>query len=161
MQPGDPIDSSNDHVVVSLEEDTNKADIHIGDLVYLTNQRMVTDLNDHLETMRAPFGPFVYISEAATLLQQLARKKPSKAAQFRGYLVSYTEAYGLNVSLFDQWMDVVWAKDRRDFAAHPLELRTKDLSYLKNLIATPNSPIQQYAVAVDALVKVAERLGFT
>ena len=158
VQPGEPLDSRTSHVVVSLEENVSKADMHIGDLVYFTNQRMVTDMNVYLEAVQAPFGPFLYISDAAILLQQLKRK-PNKAAQFRGYLVSFAAAHGLNANLFDQWLDVVWAKDRRDMAAHPLELCAEDLSYLKGLITDPNSPIQHYAAAVDALVKVAERLG--
>lgn len=161
MQSQQPLDTHIGHGVESHEGLCSKADLYIGNLVCLSNKRMTTDLDTYLDTMQAPFGPFAYISDAAIYLQQLKRKphKAAKAAQLHGYLAAFSAAHGLDVKLFDQWMELVWAKDRRRFAAQPVELCAEHLSYLKGLIAAPNSPIQHYAAAVDALVKVAERLG--
>lgn len=160
VQPGQALNCNAGHVVVSLDDSsTSKADLHIGDLVYFTNKKMVTDLNSFLSNAEAPYGPYLYISDTASELQKLQKRKPNKAAQLRGYLETFASEQGLNASLFDQWFEVVWAKDRRDLAAHPLKQRTEDLSYLKGLIADPNSPLQCCAAAVEALVKVAERLG--
>jgi hypothetical protein len=159
VAPGEALSKTTSHVVLDLQDQgASKADMHIGDLVYYTNQRMVTDLNTFLKSQRAPFGPYQYISEVATKLQQL-QHKPNKAAQLRGYLNDFAASQGFDEGMFDQWSEVVFAKDRRDWAAHPLKQRIEDLSFLRGLLSSPSSPIAHCSAAVDALVQVAGRLG--
>jgi hypothetical protein len=138
----------------------SRVDMHIGDLVYLTNQQIVTELNQFLEQQDAPFGPFTYVSDASVRLKQLRRSKPLKAEALEAHLKSFAESSGYSLQAFEVWDKVIFMKDRRDLVAHhPIKLQSDDLSYVKVLIANPNSEIAPIKEAVQALLTSAEKLA--
>lgn len=165
VQSGMPLDPTIDHVVVdySSDDSASKEDMHIGDLVYHTNEAITDQLNRLLRERDAEFGPFFFVSDASLQLLQLQRKKSSKAwtkaTELRNYLEEVATSMGFKVEAFEQWGQVMKAKNRRDAASHPLKMRKEDLSFFKSLLAQPSSRITGYTQAVEALVVVAESKG--
>lgn len=148
---------------------SDRADMHVGDLVRLTNPVFADLLEQYLQNNQAPFGPFAYVSDAAIKLQQLRRAGKEKVAgQLQRHLEGFAQDQGFSAAAFDQWWWVIRAKDRRDaMGPRPFKPRStnhsiisdEDITFLKGLISDPTSPIAAYKDAVSALIKVAQASG--
>ncbi|GFR50249.1 hypothetical protein Agub_g12435 [Astrephomene gubernaculifera] len=136
-----------------------KADMHIADLMYLYDMDMVTALNIFFKKEKAPFGGFYHISDVTKELERLTAEKSNKAAELKGYLDSFAKQQGFSVKAFEEWRQVIYAKDRWDRLAQPLKTRTEDLTFLRSLINDAGSCIQPFKNAVLALVVTAEKKG--
>ncbi|PNW74208.1 hypothetical protein CHLRE_13g589550v5 [Chlamydomonas reinhardtii] len=137
----------------------SKIDLLIADLVYRVDEDLVKALNTFLLHEEAPFGGYYFVWDAAQELQRLTAKKSNKAAALKGFLGSFAQQYGFSVAAFEEWQEVMYAKNRRDHTGYPLETRTEDLTFLRGLMDKADSCIQPYKNAVFALVVAAEKMS--